>query len=338
MNILIASTFLPPDVVGGAERIALDLATQIQKSENVKLLSTTAHENTIRLRYFKGLTLIYSTLGKSTIRKILEKEKIDIVHSHIVLPWGYVFKNFNVKKVITCHGDDIYKKRNFLVEIFTRQALEKADVVVSPSKWLADIITKKYNIIPRIIPNGIDTSLFRPSKQKDKNIILFVGRFIDIKGIELITKVAAVLRDYEFWFVGNGPLKKLINLSNTKNLGKKNREELSLIYQRASICLFPSKVENFPLVGLEAMASGCIVLATSTGFSEYLEDMKNGIIVKYDENDVINKIKLLEKDESLRKQIQINARKTALKFDNKNMIKEYYDLYKELAKNGNKDY
>ncbi len=43
---------------------------------------------------------------------------------------------------------------------------------------------------------------------------------------------------------------------------------------------FPSDWENFPLVGLEAMAPGKAIVATELGFSEYLEIGREGLLVK----------------------------------------------------------
>ena len=331
MNILIASTFLPP-FAGGAERVALDIYEGIRSKENVKLLSTSDYKDSIKVKYLRGLTIYYSTLGRSLMNNIIREYDINLIHSHMALPWGYVFKDFKVKKIITCHGSDVFPKKNFFLNKLILNAFKKTDTIVSPSKWLSEYIKETYNYSSTIIPNGIDTELFKPlNKKNESNIILFVGRFIDIKGVKLLLEVASELKDYEFWFVGTGPLSRLIKLKNTKNLGLKTKNELADLYNRATICVFPSQRENFPLVGIEAMASGAIVLATKMGFSEYVRDMHNGIIIDYNKNDIITKINLLMKDRSLMGKIKKNARNTAIEYDSKKMIKNYYDLYSSLV-------
>ncbi|MBS3149633.1 glycosyltransferase family 4 protein [Candidatus Woesearchaeota archaeon] len=335
MNILIASTYLPP-FAGGAERIAFDLAKGINEKENVKLITTSKNteyynNKIIKVKYTKGLTLFYSTLAYPYIKKLIKNENIELIHTHMTLPWGYVFRNIKVKKLITCHGSDVYPEKNFFINKLINDTFKKTDVIVSPSIWLSKYINEEYNYSSRIIPNGINTRLFRPLKiESNEKVVLFVGRFIELKGINLILKVASILKDYEFWFVGNGPLSKKINLPNTKILGFKNKEDLVELYNKATICLFPSQRENFPLVGLEAMSSGCPVITTKLGFSEYINDMENGLLINYDKGELLNKISLLMEDYQLRKNIKKNARKTAVKFDKQIMINKYYSLYKEI--------
>lgn len=335
MKILIASTYLPP-FAGGSERIAFELAKGINKKEDIKLLTTSRNteqynNKIIKVQYVKGLTLFYSTISYHNIKKLIERENIELIHSHMVLPWAYILRNIKAKKIITCHGSDVYPKKNFFMNRLINDAFKKSDLIVSPSKWLATFIKEKYGYSTKIIPNGVDTKLFRPIniESKDK-VILFVGRFIELKGIELILSIASKLKDYEFWFVGSGPLASKINLPNTKILGFGNKEDLVKLYNQATLCLFPSQRENFPLVGLEAMSSGALVISTELGFSEYILDMKNGIIASYNEQDIINKIKLVTEDDELRNKLKYNARQTALKFDIQFMIEKYYKIYKEL--------
>jgi len=340
MNILIASTYLPP-FAGGAERIAFDLAKGINEKENVKLITTSKNteyynNKIIKVKYTKGLTLFYSTLAYPYIKKLIKNENIELIHAHMTLPWGYVFRDIKAKKLITCHGSDVYPKKNFFINKLINDTFKKTNVIVSPSVWLSKYIHEQYDFSSRIIPNGIDTKLFRPLKIESKEkVVLFVGRFIELKGINLILKVASILKDYEFWFVGNGPLSKKISLPNTKMLGFKNKEDLIELYNKATLCLFPSKRENFPLVGLEAMSSGAAIIATKTGFSEYISDMEDGLITSDNEQDITDKIINLSEDNNLRKKIKLRARKTALKFDTKVMISNYYNLYEGLLDNGN---
>ena len=56
------------------------------------------------------------------------------------------------------------------------------------------------------------------------------------------------------------PLKNKINLPNVEFIGIKDSQEISRYYNKVRFAIFPSKYENFPLVGLEAMACGAIVI------------------------------------------------------------------------------
>ena len=160
---------------------------------------------------------------------------------------------------------------------------------------------------------------------------LFVGNFIDIKGIKELVNVSKQLPQYEFWFVGSGPLDNMIKGHNIKNLGFKNPEELVKLYNQATICAQPSYREGFPLVGLEAMACGRAVIATPLGFTEYIENGKDGVIIpSKNEKALKDAIIDLMTNIKKRKKLEINARKKALKFSWDEVAKKYIEVYKKV--------
>ena len=75
-------------------------------------------------------------------------------------------------------------------------------------------------------------------------------------------------------------LKNSIKNHNISFLGEKNADELPFYYSKSTFCIFPSQFENCPLVGLEAMACGAIVIASATGFEEYIDNKIDGYIIK----------------------------------------------------------
>ena len=192
---------------------------------------------------------------------------------------------------------------------------------------------EKYKKKTIIIPNGVDSQIFKPLsnvKQK-KNVILFAGRFIDIKGVKELVNVSKQLPQYEFWFVGSGSLAETIKGNNVKNLGFKTTEELVNLYNQSTICVFPSHREGFGLVGLEAMACGRAVIATPLGFTEYIENGKDGIIIPAKDEGVLkNAIVDLMTNPAKRKKLEINARKKALKFSWDEVAKKYIEVYKKV--------
>ncbi len=134
-------------------------------------------------------------------------------------------------------------------------------------------------------------------------------------------------------FAGKGELDRLIMGRNIKNLGFKTTEELVNLYNQAEICIFPSYREGFPLSGLEAMSCGRAVIATPLGFSEYIENGKDGIIIPAkDENALKNAIIDLMTNEKKRKMLEKNARKKALKYSWENVAKQYLKMFKRVVK------
>ena len=216
-----------------------------------------------------------------------------------------------------------------------KRSLDKSLKIISVSKGLIQNLPREYKSKTVVIPNGVDPKVFKPLKniKQKKDTILFVGRFIDIKGIKEIIHVAKQLPQYEFWFAGQGPLKNLINLPNTKDLGFKTTGELVKLYNQANICIFPSHREALPLSGLEAMSCGKAVIATPLGFSEYIENGKDGIIIPAkDELALKNAIVDLMTNEKKRKMIEKNARKKALQYSWDKIAERYMKVFIKIIK------
>jgi glycosyltransferase involved in cell wall biosynthesis len=122
---------------------------------------------------------------------------------------------------------------------------------------------------PMRVPNGVDTGIFAPASEArrhalrsqlgvhDKPLLLFVGRFVEKKGLGLLHHLAQNLPNMRWIFVGWGPLDPgswgLPNASVRRNL---TREEIVPLYQAADLLVLPSVGEGFPLVVQEAMACG----------------------------------------------------------------------------------
>ena len=69
-----------------------------------------------------------------------------------------------------------------------------------------------------------------------------------------------------------------INNPNVSFEGEKSSHELDFYYNTNMFTLLPGSEENFPLVGLEAMSCGSIVISHINGFSNYIEDGTDGIL------------------------------------------------------------
>ena len=279
------------------------------------------------------LTLLYSTVANSAVKAIVDSVQPDIIHSHMVLPWGYIFRNEKAKKVITCHGSDVFPRKRYPLRFLLDRALQNADIVTAPSKWLTDYVEEEYDVSCTTLPNGIDTQVFAPMKgiSTRKNVILYVGRFVARKGIKELVEAARTLQEYEFWLVGN-PKTSTVEvpcLPNMKVIGFV--DNLALCYNQASLCVFPSHWENFPLVGLEAMACGRTIVATRLGFSEYVEDGRDGVLVEPGRSDeLIQSIKYLMEDETTRTRPERNARKKAMLYDWRIIVNRYRTIYNGL--------
>lgn len=123
---------------------------------------------------------------------------------------------------------------------------------------------------------------FRPVfEQREANSarrgLLFVGRLVSQKRASVAVEALRQLRsrgvDTTLTICGDGPEREALeqqikrqNLSNRVELaGWADPETLARHYRSAKLLLVPSQYEAFGIVALEAIASGCPVVATRTG-------------------------------------------------------------------------
>jgi len=102
--------------------------------------------------------------------------------------------------------------------------------------------------------------------------ILFVGRFVKCKGVELIIQIAARLPGIQFTLIGDGPLKGELIKDSNKNIliqdFTSSRTDLSKLMRSQDILIQPSLrtqdwEELFGMAIIEGMASGLVPITTS---------------------------------------------------------------------------
>lgn len=124
----------------------------------------------------------------------------------------------------------------------------------------------------RVVPNGIDRDRFRPEGPQEGQPILFVGRLVPYKGLEVLLKALAMAPhiDRELVVAGDGPLRDdLEALAGRLDveatfLGYVPDEQLPNLYRDAALTVLPSVngQEAFGITLLESMACGTPVVAS----------------------------------------------------------------------------
>jgi glycosyltransferase involved in cell wall biosynthesis len=141
-----------------------------------------------------------------------------------------------------------------------------------------------------VIPNGVDPETFRPEagSRAQRPTILFVGRFDDQKGIDVLLDAWRGLQEAaDLRLAGTGwredryrEQARQLGLRSVHWDGHVARERLPELVRRAWAVVLPSRYENFPLVLLEAMACGVPVVATRVGgIPELVTDGVEGLLV-----------------------------------------------------------
>jgi glycosyltransferase involved in cell wall biosynthesis len=212
-----------------------------------------------------------------------------LIHAHFAVPSGIVAraisKRFHLPYVLTAHGSDIpgYNPDRFqlahrFLPAVWRRVLSDASVVTSPSHFLAGMIRDRIDLPVEIIPNGYSPAP-RQGRAKRK-LVLAVARLFPRKGIQhLIDALCGLDTDWEFIVAGDGPYMDTLRRQATQArvpirfAGFLDRTALRALYEEASIMVFPSIRENFPMVLLEAMDAGCAIVSTDAdGCAEVVAD------------------------------------------------------------------
>jgi glycosyltransferase involved in cell wall biosynthesis len=121
--------------------------------------------------------------------------------------------------------------------------------------------------------NGVDATIFHPAEGDAPDVlaatdigdadtrILFVGRYVEKKGLQVLRALAEARPDLALFLVGSGPIRpREWGLANVHDLGPKSPEALADLYRCADLLILPSVGEGYPLVIQEAMACGLPVL------------------------------------------------------------------------------
>jgi glycosyltransferase involved in cell wall biosynthesis len=187
--------------------------------------------------------------------------------------------------------------------------------------------------------NGINLHKFKPREKTDPNFIVgFVGRLSIDKGIiELITaweKFAADHPHAELHLIGpfdeRDPLPepttdKIKHLSSVKHVGLV--EDTSLYYSEMDVFILPSYREGFPMVILEASASGIPVITTrKTGCVDAIMENNTGIYTEIQPEAIQRSLEYYYQNPAVRKQHGMNG----IAF-----VKEYFTeefLFDEIEK------
>ena len=303
----------------------------------------------------------------------MNSEKFDIIEAPEWRSEAFLLsfiKPKGVPLVIKCHSpsvllNEVYKNAPTLdsrfVDWIERTTIRNANLVISPSKNLADIVSEKMGIKINdidIIPNPLDTEFFSPIpisyKEKNELKVLFVGRLDRLKGahifVEAIPIISKEMPDTSFILIGRdtntGPnnssmrtyLENLIP-NNIKErvsfFGNVERDILIDYYRGSDVCVVPSFYENFPNTVMEAMSCGKAVVASNTGgIPEVIEDAISGLLVKTgDAKDLAEKVIMLLKKRDMRENIGINARKRIESLYSKAVVAKYVEeVYAEICK------
>ncbi|NIR45586.1 MAG: N-acetyl-alpha-D-glucosaminyl L-malate synthase BshA [Gemmatimonadetes bacterium] len=301
---------------GGSGAVATELGMRLaQRGHEVHFVSY-AHPfrlpRFLRNTYFHEIEVTryplfeyppYSLAATVAMHEVATQRHLDLFHVHYAVPHAtsallakqMLEEPSELKVVTTLHGTDItLVGQDPSYRSIVKFSIERSDALTAVSEYLKRETLARFGCAGcnvRVIPNFVDTDLFRHDTDKrnrgalaepEEKILMHISNFRPVKRIEDVVRVAARTMDKvaaRLVLVGDGPDRPIAE-ERARNLGIGDRvlflgkqEQVAELLACADLFLLPSESESFGLSALEAMSCEVPVVGTRNGgLEEVVED------------------------------------------------------------------
>jgi D-inositol-3-phosphate glycosyltransferase len=288
-----------------------------QLYDNVRLIHLKAGDNTHmnKLALYGHLDDFFKELEGFRNRESVD---YDLIHSHYWLSGrvgNWAQERWEVPHVFMFHTVGAVKnstagseKEPELRTAIEKHLAKKCDRILVATDREREHLVQHYGACPEtigVVPCGVNLNLFRPLDKaaarqqlgfaQDESIVLYVGRFAPVKGIDRLMEAIAHLQHHQRLRLvivggdGDGApeyknflrlARKLSIQDSVTFIGRIEQDGLPPYYSAADVLAVPSHYESFGLVALESLASGTPVVATKVGAMEsILREGETGYLV-----------------------------------------------------------
>jgi glycosyltransferase involved in cell wall biosynthesis len=232
-----------------------------------------------------------------------------------------------------------------------RALARRVDQVIALSREMADNLTNLWGFAPErieVIPNGVNTDLFRPREATERPaalsgpapVAISVGRLTPAKRYDLLiaawSRVAGRHPDARLVILGEGPLRAELEsrIRESKLQGRVLlpgvRSDVPVWHSAADLYISSSDTEGMSNAVLEAMASGLPIVATRvSGSEDLIRHEMNGLLVPRGDGSALAAavLRLLDHP-TLRRRLGSSARETILSgYSLSSVARRYRECY-----------
>ncbi len=358
VNLLIVTAGLDK---GGVEEVVATYARELDKSAfNVTVAcfrGGSMYEEIARLPGVRTeLIATRSRIGRFlAFWRIARAVRADIVHNHACWYGLLAGVMTGAKRVETVHN--VYQWFTGFQRFHYSLYCLLAQRIIAVSDHVLSFTLRTFRWIPPrkciTIYNGIQPGRFAAQEGRnetraslgigaDELVVGFVGRLTEQKGLPYLLAAVAQLgttrRPFRLLIVGDGELRSSIEaeaeaLGITTIVFAGYQRETARFYRAFDLFVLPSLWEGLPVSLIEAMASGCAVIATRVGGSpELVEQGVSGMLVEpKDPSELAEAIRVLLTDRAKREAMGRAAReRVEREFSAQRMVGRTVELYRQL--------
>ncbi len=243
----------------------------------------------VRMPLYPELTWGPPTFGTYRQVKAFQPDLAHFIHPALIGGFGLLMASrLRIASVASFHLDYARLVHHFNIgfiepgaDWLTRILFNWADYALAPSRLIQQDMLRLGIRRVGLWRRGVDAVRFNPAfrsaemraylsgGQPDDTLLLYVGRLSTEKKLESLRDVLGAVPGTRLALIGDGPARPALEAhfagTNTLFTGYLQGEALSQAYASADVFVFPSALETFGLVVLEAFASGIPVVAARVG-------------------------------------------------------------------------
>ncbi len=347
--------------LGGAQVVVKGIFEKQKNNNNIFLCALRAKKKQLNIVHDNSKvlssTLKFSLKGLVELRKMVKKEKIEVLHCHLFKSqiFGFILKCIffpKIKLIMHEHGRILNGK--FYYKFFILISKRNTNLFIAVSKAIGQKLVERAKVPTKkikLLYNFVDLDLYKKENikwdvvkekvkmglKKDDFIIGFAGRLIEMKGWRTFIEAIDILHprcDCRFIIAGDGEEKKqLIEMINRKGLQNivlylGHISDMVWFYSLLDTFVVASRWEAMGLTNIEAQTMGVPVIVSNVpALNEIIKDNENGLLFTLDnKKDLADKIEKIYSDKKLRNKLIKNGLESVKNYD----LEEYNEKLEQI--------